>query len=227
VENKYFVVVFPGFIPTRSGSVDWGDFDRDGDLDLLLTGESYNGPVSKIYRNNRNGNFEDIHAQLIGLYMSDGHFGDYDNDGDLDVVISGMSTNYDFISRIYRNDAAKAKAAKKEYVEQNIWNSRYYNYERTPRIYYFVYSSGFYDLDGDGIKEYHAFVSTIKKQSKQYELQQHFNAYIRKHYPKWPLIDQGNIIENGFITLKEAQESRKTIVHQYKINGFTIHTVDW
>ena len=35
-----------------NSSVAWGDYDNDGDLDILLTGDSNVGPVSKIYRNN-------------------------------------------------------------------------------------------------------------------------------------------------------------------------------
>jgi len=65
----------------RSGSVDWGDMDHDGDIDLLLTGESNVGPVSKVYRNDtrmfkgqREDLFTDINAEVIGLYMSDGHW---------------------------------------------------------------------------------------------------------------------------------------------------------
>ncbi len=227
VNNKDFTLVFPHFIAVRSGSVDWGDMDHDGDLDLLLTGESYNGPVSIIYRNDRNGVFTDIHAQLIGLYMSDGHFGDYDNDGDLDVIISGMSNNYHFISKIYRNDPPPKRKVTQNKDSNNIWDSKYYNYERPDRIYYFVYSSGYFDIDGDGKKDYCAFVSTIKKPTYQYEMEQHYNAYIRKHYPQWPKIDQGKIIQNGFVKYDEAKKSRETVIKEYKSKGFRVYTVDW
>ncbi len=228
VDGHTFNPVFTDFVATRSGSVDWGDFDHDGDLDLLITGESYNGPVSKIYRNDRKDLFTNIHAQLIGLYLSDGHFGDYDNDGDLDVVVSGMSYDYRFVTKIYRNDPVRNKkpSAKKENIS-SIYDSKYYNYERADRVWYFVYSSGYFDMDGDGKKEYNAFVSTIKKPVKQYEMEQAFRAYIIKHYPQWPIIDQGNIIQNGFVKLTEAKASRKTIVDAYKGKGFHVYTVDW
>jgi hypothetical protein len=226
-DNLYFTMVYPHFAAVRSGSVDWGDFDHDGDLDLLLTGEAYNGPVSIIYRNDRKGVFTDIHAQLIGLYMSDGHFGDYDNDGDLDVIISGMSLNYQFISRIYRNDPVIKKDTAKKVKANSIYDSKYYNYERPEKIYFFVYSSGYFDMDGDGKKEYSAFVSTIKKPVKQYEMEQAFRDYIIKNYPQWPLIDQGNIIQNGFVKLKDAQQSRKRIINEYKNKKFKVYTVDW
>ena len=226
VEGKYFTTVLPDIVAVRSGSVDWGDFDGDGDIDLLLTGESYNGAVSNVYRNDRNDIFTDIHAQLVKLYMSDGHFGDYDNDGDLDIVISGMSDNYRFISKIYRNDPIpKPKSAGKKDAN-NIWDSKYYNYERAKRIYYFVYSSGYFDLNGDGKKDYVAFVSTIKKPTYQYELEQKFNTFIQKNYPQWPRIDQGNIIQNGFVKYDEAKKSRETVIQQYLSKGFKVISVD-
>lgn len=226
-DNLYFNTVYPNFKAVRSGSVDWGDFDHDGDLDLLLTGESYNGPVSIIYRNDRKGIFTNIHAQLIGLYMSDGHFGDYDNDGDLDVIISGMSTNYKFISRIYRNDPVIIKDTVKKEVVTSIYDSKYYNYERPDKVWYYVYSSGYFDMDGDGKKEYNAFVSTIKKPVKQYDMEERFRAYIIKKYPQWPVIDQGNIVQNGFVKLQDAKNSRKNIVQEYKNKKFKVFTVDW
>ena len=39
-------------INMTDGSVAWGDYDADGDLDLALSGSTADGPVSKIYRNN-------------------------------------------------------------------------------------------------------------------------------------------------------------------------------
>ena len=224
-KNIYFNSVFPGFTDVRSGSVDWGDFDGDGDLDLLLTGESYNGPVSLIYRNDRMDHFTDIHAQLIGLYMSDGHFGDYDNDGDLDVILSGMSANFHFVSKIYRNDPIVKTKIKKE-NPNDIWDSKYYNYERAPRVYFYVYSSGYFDLNGDGHKEFIAFVSNIKKPTYQYELEQKFNSYIRRHYPQWPEIDQANIVQNGFVHYNDAVQSRKTIINEYQNKNFRVIKVE-
>lgn len=225
--DHYFTALFTDFIAVRSGSVDWGDFDHDGDIDLLVTGESYNGPVSRVYRNDGKDSFTDTHAQLIGLFLSDGHFGDYDNDGDLDIIISGMTRNYQFVSKIYRNDPVRKKAAAKKQVVSSIYDSKYYNYERADRVWYFVYSSGYFDMDGDGKKEYNAFTSTIKKPTKQYEMEQAFRAYIIKHYPQWPIIDQGNIIENGFVKLDEAKKSRETIISNYKGKKFNVYTIDW
>ncbi len=83
--------------------LEWGDYDGDGDLDLLLTGGI--NPISglaKIYRND-GGNFVDISAGLAGVNVSSAAWGDYDSDGDLDIAINGASP-YFGSSTIYRND---------------------------------------------------------------------------------------------------------------------------
>ena len=69
---------------------DFGDFDRDGDLDLLVPDMAYNN----LYVNVGDNDLEDYTAalgiaELSGQYVSwHGDFFDYDNDGDLDIFIS-------------------------------------------------------------------------------------------------------------------------------------------
>jgi Ca2+-binding RTX toxin-like protein len=81
-------------------SVAWGDYDKDGDLDILLTGkDGSNNPVAKVYRND-SGTFTDIGASLTGVYGGSAAWGDYDNDGDLDILLTGME-----VCKVYRNDS--------------------------------------------------------------------------------------------------------------------------
>ncbi|PSR56570.1 hypothetical protein AHMF7605_25270 [Adhaeribacter arboris] len=86
----------------KLGSVDWGDYDSDGDLDVLITGEAGDNYISKIYRNT-NGSFSDINAGLVGVTESAVAWGDYDNDGDLDIALTGQSGNGS-VSLIYQNN---------------------------------------------------------------------------------------------------------------------------
>lgn len=92
-------------IGVSGGSVAWGDYDNDGYQDILLTGYIKNDYTSKIYRNDKNNNFsEQTQISLTGVYSSSVAWGDYDNDGDLDILLTGDSGNGGCISKIYQNN---------------------------------------------------------------------------------------------------------------------------
>jgi len=101
-----------GFFPVGECRVAWGDYDNDGDLDVLVAGENTNGvSATRIYGNDTStgGGFADIAAGLPGVgdhYYSGAAvaWGDYDNDSDLDIVLCGRDSSDARISRIYRND---------------------------------------------------------------------------------------------------------------------------
>jgi hypothetical protein len=83
------------FTEVRLSSAAWGDYDNDGDLDVLLAGtpDSVSG-ITRIYRNDGNDTFVSISAGLTGLFQGAVAWGDYDNDNDLDIVLlpGGITT---------------------------------------------------------------------------------------------------------------------------------------
>ncbi|HMB68924.1 MAG TPA: FG-GAP-like repeat-containing protein, partial [bacterium] len=101
-----------GLALTRHAQSQWADFDGDQDLDLLLTHLAPLNPDGFItrYRNDGNGTFfaENI---LDSLTVEHGEvqWGDYDDDGDLDVLVAGhikeLTGSFNTALRIYRNDA--------------------------------------------------------------------------------------------------------------------------
>ncbi|MBE7557510.1 VCBS repeat-containing protein [bacterium] len=87
-----------------NSSVAWADYDRDGDPDILLTGNMGSGLISWIYRNDGGGLFSrETRAALPGASLSSVAWGDYDRDGDPDILLSGES-DVGKTARIYRND---------------------------------------------------------------------------------------------------------------------------
>ncbi|AFU68679.1 cell surface adhesin with VCBS domains [Psychroflexus torquis ATCC 700755] len=83
-------------------SIDFGDYDNDGDLDLLITGVGSNGRGTTIY-NNTNGTFSDAIANLPGVQGGNAVFGDIDKDEDLDIIINGYDLNGDNYAQIFNN----------------------------------------------------------------------------------------------------------------------------
>ncbi len=106
--GNYFssTIQLPG---VSDGSLDWGDMDNDGDLDLLVVGLTGSGAVSRLYQN-QGGSFLEVlqpvnnsNSPLTGVSGSDCEWGDYDNDGDLDILLIGKNLNNQPIVRIFKN----------------------------------------------------------------------------------------------------------------------------
>ena len=92
-------------IPTDSTcySYDFGDINGDGDLDLLGINAGA-GSTELLLENNGTGAFANISGQISpnqSLDDNDSKFFDYDNDGDLDLIIARLGSGGE---RIYNND---------------------------------------------------------------------------------------------------------------------------
>lgn len=109
-ENRYGGFVNSNIVMPKcaKGDADWGDFDNDGDLDLIIVGDTaYKKGYTGLYRNDQ-GSFTEISHNFVGVYNASCAFGDFDNDGDLDIAISGdtstASVTIKPFSGIYCND---------------------------------------------------------------------------------------------------------------------------
>ena len=118
-----------------SRGVIWGDYNNDGWLDLYVA--NYRQQLNYLYQNNGNGTFTDVAAEKNVAdapsrtgenpdpYDRPGHgvgalWGDYDNDGDLDLWVTNLNhkdwrTSDD--SLLYRNNGAP------DYTFTNVRNS--------------------------------------------------------------------------------------------------------
>lgn len=103
LEAQQFTVTDAGLVNVSRSSIAWADYDNDGDLDVLLTGDKGSGPyIASIYRNDA-GTFTNINAGLTGIYNSAVAWGDYDGDGDYDILACGRNAN-NSKSYIYQNN---------------------------------------------------------------------------------------------------------------------------
>ncbi len=97
----------PGQTNSSSMSSSWGDVDSDGDLDLFVSNSGFYAPQNNQLFLNQNGSFTPV---TTGDLVTDGgcsygsNFGDYDNDGDLDLVVSNGFCNGNIVNFLYQND---------------------------------------------------------------------------------------------------------------------------
>jgi hypothetical protein len=129
-------------LPEDMGSgLAWGDYDNDGFPDLYVVNQPSQfgssrkeGPGNRLYHNNGNGTFTDVtesaHLELHHFGMG-AYWGDYDNDGHLDLFVSGVGGCY-----LYHNEG----------------NGRFRNVTQQSGVHDPLWSTGavWVDFDDDG-----------------------------------------------------------------------------
>ncbi|RPH96938.1 MAG: T9SS C-terminal target domain-containing protein, partial [Calditrichaeota bacterium] len=101
VSPMKFSAVSPSRMPTSdefSIGCSWGDYNNDGYMDLFVTNAE---SANKLYTNQGNGSFAVLNNGAISadIALSKGSgWADYDNDGDLDLIVSANGAGF-----LYRN----------------------------------------------------------------------------------------------------------------------------
>ncbi len=144
--------------------VAFNDYDGDGDADIYISNND-SGTFglefhNRLWENDGNGYFTDV-AQARGAANEGGlgrgiSFGDYDNDGDDDLVVANMQSGarggYDPPVTLYRNRLAESGVPDFEDVTGDAWLVRYgvFEDESNEGITATSGGVGFGDYNGDG-----------------------------------------------------------------------------
>ena len=102
--DEVYAGTFPG---VYDGEVAWVDYDRDGDLDVSLTGRDGSSNYTRLYRNNGNSFTLVFNGQFPHLYYSSLDWADYDHDGYPDLLLTGYNGSQNY-SRIYKNNSGNS-----------------------------------------------------------------------------------------------------------------------
>jgi len=158
------VTVAAGFHTDRgyySLGVVWGDLDNDGDPDLYVATDS---TPNLLYRNNGDGTFTDVATEAGVAFNEEGReqagmgtdMGDYDNDGDMDLVVTNFSHD---VNTLYRQDSPGTFS-----------DVSYSSGIGEPSLLYLGWGVGWVDLDNDGWKDLFVANGHTQPQVDQYGL---------------------------------------------------------
>jgi hypothetical protein len=119
----------------------WGDYDNDGWLDLYVAND---GTPNYLYKNNRDGTFTDVSFETGTSYSGAGieqgsmgvTWGDYDNDGNLDLFVTNFDNEH---NTLYRNLGAKG------FLDVSMESK-----VGAVSLPYVGWGTGFVDFDNDG-----------------------------------------------------------------------------
>ncbi|MDW3210626.1 MAG: FG-GAP-like repeat-containing protein [Reichenbachiella sp.] len=89
-------------------SIDWGDYDNDGDNDLFVsvTGEVNKDPLQwkSVVLSNNEGSFTAVDLFIPGVFSGHVKWADYDVDGDLDLAMMGINYQDEDFTTVFNNN---------------------------------------------------------------------------------------------------------------------------
>ena len=133
----------------RAKGAAWGDYDNDGRLDLYV---SNSGQENRLYHNNGDGTFTDVAPQLKvtePIKSFSCWFFDYDNDGRLDIFVTGFGGT---LNDIVRSQLGQPTGGERPRLYHNEGASGFRDVTMEAGLdkVILVMGSNFGDIDNDG-----------------------------------------------------------------------------
>ncbi|MDA0194780.1 MAG: VCBS repeat-containing protein [Bacteroidetes bacterium] len=108
--NSNYTVAGAGLANLYQSDLQLTDYNRDGYLDIFIMGTDRSGAfVTKIYSNNQDMTFTDLNAPLKKISRGALFVADLNQDANLDIVITGLSSELVPVTRIYHSDGLQFK----------------------------------------------------------------------------------------------------------------------
>ncbi|MEN8794889.1 MAG: FG-GAP-like repeat-containing protein, partial [Flavobacteriales bacterium] len=136
--NPIYSEIAIDFAKATDSTLDFFDYDGDGDLDIAITGQGVSGPMFKILSNNGlSGSdlaFEEVpNTGLIPIREAKVDFGDYNGDGYTDILYSGKVSGQGQVTKLVEYNPETNTYVDSSFDLSNILNA----------------SIAFGDVDGD------------------------------------------------------------------------------
>ena len=134
--GNFTAVSQPAIVNVYIGAAEFADIDSDGDMDLMMTGNTSSpSATANLYINDGTGNFTMSSGTPFEASNSgDIDFGDIDGDSDLDLIMTGLDASGNTFSKLYLNDGMGIFTLVSGTSFTPVWSS----------------STEFIDVDNDG-----------------------------------------------------------------------------
>ncbi len=136
----------------------WGDSDNDGDMDYIISGfrVGAGSRETHLYINNGDGTFTQSSNSFIGAEEGSADWGDIDNDGDNDLMITGEVGSTTYGTYIYENEGSNVFSLKQSLLGRRRGDAKFEDFDDDGDIDLAVFgyasSNGgvFYENNGSG-----------------------------------------------------------------------------
>ena len=204
VHAQSFELYPPSLGGYHRGDIEWGDYDNDGDFDILVSGCCENADIIR----NNNGTFQRLYLQFEYLEQGVSQWIDFDVDGDLDVFLNGQGK-----CSLYRNDGNDTFVAIRHEIP---------GLENTGADW------GDFDNDGDPDLILCGYNSGTLEKYFTYVFQNHLNGNFEELETNLPGVSEGRVnwydynqdeVLDVFITGRSGDNSSIADVYQNQGNG--------